>query len=145
MYTCMYRVPNIWLTFVHYITMLLIPLLAGRAKSCQTSGKLSIATRPSLYEPSDIGVPIQACKETSLHAALPQHDIKLFGVIQNEFVVRLGREIFVKVAYIESIRFGSRRSCDTPPSCDFSRFRSSSHSRIWSCTVTGSSGFCKVS
>jgi len=60
---------------------------------------LTITTCASLDEPSDISVPVQASKETSLPAVFPYHNIKLLRIVQDELVVCLRCEVFVKVAW----------------------------------------------
>lgn len=89
---------------------------------------------------------LEGPKESPLHGVLPQDDPYLLGVCQYVLIIGLRSEIFVEKTCPHVIRTHKRRCAygrgANGPSADLRRFLSSSHSLIWSCTVTGRSGFC---
>src|SRR6266702_358235 len=105
-------------------------------------------------EASNIRMALDASKEATFCSVLPQHDVQLPRVIEDVFVVGLGCERCVqkacsgadakasRLADIKDHKGGKKQP--SVPSSALMRLRSSSHSRIWSCTVTGSRGFCRT-
>ena len=73
--------------------------LGGHGRAAVIDRGLRIpCRRPTLDEPSNVGVPLDAAEERPARGVLPQHDVELLRVVEDVFVVGLRSESGIEIA-----------------------------------------------
>ena len=67
------------------------------------------AAGPPFDEIAYIRMSLEGAKKAPLRVVLPQYDVKLLGIVENELIVRLGRKCSVEITW-NKIGFSSRQT-----------------------------------